>query len=277
MIGKPTTYGQLLAQAQSMLGSSLAAKQLFTFVTQKNLMHMSFLSSKPVPEKQVDLLLKLCQRRLDGEPLQYLLGEWEFYGLPIKVGPGVLIPRADTEALVDVALKLIENTRSPEVLDLCSGTGCIALAISHMRRDASVTAVELSEAAYGYLIKNIALNRSKVHHVRADHTEYSHLIPLDLIVANPPYIPKDVIPTLQPEVRREPMAALDGGKDGLSHYRSIMKRYSLQVARGGYICFEVGIGQTKKVMDIMASHGFTDLESTPDLNGVPRVVSGKRQ
>ena len=115
----PKTYGSLLAAATQMLGSKFDAGQLFTHVTQKKLYHMSFLSDKPVPEKQADLLLRMVKRRLGGEPLQYLLGEWEFYGLPFKVGKGVLIPRAETESVVDAALDLLKDIKSPVILDLC--------------------------------------------------------------------------------------------------------------------------------------------------------------
>ncbi len=274
MSGRPETYGELYAETEKRLGSKFEATQLFTHVTQKKMQHMSFLSERPATRYQVDLLLKMCDRRLGGEPLQYLLGEWEFYSLPFKVGPGVLIPRPDTETLVDVALGYISDIPVPEVLDLCSGTGCVAVAISHERTDAKVTALELHAAAYAYLVKNIALNESRVKSVRADLNEYRHPSGLDLLVANPPYIPRGSLASLQPEVRREPQSALDGGKDGLSYYRTIMRVYAEQLKPGGHICFEVGIGQSEQVAQILRENGCSDIEVADDYAGIPRVVSG---
>ncbi|MCL2034328.1 MAG: peptide chain release factor N(5)-glutamine methyltransferase [Oscillospiraceae bacterium] len=272
----PKTYGSLLAAATQMLGSKFDAGQLFTHVTQKKLYHMSFLSDKPVPEKQADLLLRMVKRRLGGEPLQYLLGEWEFYGLPFKVGKGVLIPRAETESVVDTALDLLKDIKSPVVLDLCSGTGCVAAAISHNRPDALVTAVELSDAAYDYLLLNIELNHSKVMPVKQDIKEYKHPCLLDILVSNPPYIPKETIAALQTEVKFEPRMALSGGGDGLDFYRIIPKLYFGQLLPGGWFCLEIGVGQSDKVVKILKDSGCVDIFVRDDYSGIPRVVCAKK-
>lgn len=274
MNGNPGTYGELFSLAEKLTGSRFEATQLFTHVTQKRIQHMGFLAGKPVPERQAELLLKMCRRRQDGEPLQYLLGEWEFYGLPFKVGRGVLIPRADTETLVDVALELLKDRDAefPQVLDLCSGTGCVAIALSHNLPKASVTALELSDTACDYLFENIELNHSKVRPLKMDLRKYRHPAPLDLVVANPPYIPKEAIATLQPEVLREPRRALDGGYDGLNFYRTITKLYSDQIVAGGWLCFEVGKGQSEQVAAILEEHGLTDIGVRNDYSDIPRVV-----
>jgi release factor glutamine methyltransferase len=277
MSGSAQTYGSLLALAEEMLGSRFDATQLFKHVTQKHMQHMTFLREKPVPEYQTALLLKLCRRRMEGEPLQYLLGEWEFWGLPFKVGPGVLIPRADTETLVEVALKAAKNTFAPEILDLCTGTGCVAISLGHELPEANITALELHDAAYKYLLRNIALNKSKVKPVQADLASYVHPALLDILVANPPYVPRKVISTLQPEVRHEPLSALDGGKDGLSFFRSIMRLYTGQLKPGGFVCFEVGVGQSEKVARILSDNNCEDIEIENDYAGIPRVVSGYTQ
>jgi len=276
MSGNPKTYGELLNTATRLLGSKFEAGQLFTHVTQKKIYHMSFLSKKPAPENQADLLLRMCKRRLAGEPLQYLLGEWEFYGLPFKVGKGVLIPRADTEALVDTALDLLKDKKSPIVLDLCSGTGCVAIAISHHRPDALVTAVEVSETAYSYLLENIELNRSKAEPVKQDLKEYKHPCRLDMLVSNPPYIPKETIATLQPEVRLEPRLALSGGSDGLDFYRIIPRLYIGQILPGGWFCLEIGSGQSKQVVKILEECGCTDIFVRDDYSGIPRVACARK-
>lgn len=277
MSGKPMTYGELLNKATELLGSSFEAGQLFTHITQKRLFHMHFLSDKPAPGHQTDLLLKMCERRKNGEPLQYLLGEWEFYGLPFKLGKGVLIPRQDTEALVDKALELLKPVKYPKVLDLCSGTGCIAVAIAHNRPDADVTALEISDAAYGYLEKNISLNSVSVNPVKADLKDYSHPAALTMLVSNPPYIPKETLATLQAEVQREPRKALDGGKDGLDFYRLIAKNYLSQIAAGGWICLEVGRGQSGMVAKLLEEAGCAEISTHKDYNGIERVVYARKK
>lgn len=269
------TYGQLYNWAETTLQNKFEAGQLFTHVTGKQVFHLHFLGKKQAPDQTAGLLAALCQRRLAGEPLQYLLGEWEFYGLPFKVGKGVLIPRPDTETLVEVALEKIGPNRA-EVLDLCSGTGCVAVALSHERADAAVTALELSDTAFGYLKQNIALNRSRVQAVRGDLLEYRHPRLLDLLVANPPYIPRESIASLQQEVRHEPVRALDGGVDGLDFYRAIVRLYRPQLLPGGWICMEVGIGQSGRVLDILSRQGFAESGVRQDLQGVPRVVFARK-
>jgi release factor glutamine methyltransferase len=140
-----------------------------------------------------------------------------------------------------------------------------------------VTALELHEAAYGYLKRNIALNKSKVRPVHADLASYVHPAPLDLLVANPPYVPRKVIPTLQAEVRREPVTALDGGKDGLSFFRSILRLYEGQLKPGGFICLEVGAGQSGQVAKILSDAKCEGIEIEKDYAGIERVVSGYTQ
>ena len=269
------TYGEMYEGAVAELGSRFDAGQLFTHVSAKRVFHLSFLKDKACPEKQAELFLTLVDRRRAGEPLQYLLGEWEFYGLPFKVGAGVLIPRQDTETLVDVALEKIREVERPEVLDLCSGSGCVAIALGHVRPDAVVTAVELSDPAFAYLRRNVDINHSMVSAIRKDLWEYTHPRAVDLLVSNPPYIPHEHIASLQAEVRFEPRRALDGGVDGLDFYRAIVRLYQPQLAENGWLCMEVGVGQNGRVKAILEEHGFTGVGDTKDLGGVPRVVFGQ--
>lgn len=262
--------------AVRLAGSRFDAGQLFTHVTTKRVQHLPFVGDKPATEAQERLLVSMCEQRRSGVPLQYLLGEWEFYGLPIKVGRGVLIPRADTETLVDVALELLQEVPEPKVLDLCSGTGCVAIAIAHHISSAGVTALEISEAAFEYLLKNIQLNESAVTPVRGDLHDYIHSGRLDLITCNPPYIPAEVIATLQTEIWFEPRRALNGGKDGLDFYYAVSKMYRSQLNFGGWMCFEVGAGQSAQVAEILADNLFSEIFIREDLSGIPRVVCGRR-
>ncbi len=212
------------------------------------------------------------RRLLSGEPLQYILGEWEFWGLPFKVGEGVLIPQPDTEILVERSLELIGSLASPRVLDLCSGSGCVAVSIAKERPDASVTAVELYDRAFGFLEENIALNGVKVSARRADVLQKPEGFgEFDLIVSNPPYITADEMKTLPAEVLREPHEALLGGADGLTFYRAIAENWLPLLGNGGAFAVEIGCSQAKGVSDIFAAFS---PQTDRDYSGLDRVVYG---
>lgn len=216
-----------------------------------------------------DELKKAVERRISGEPLQYILGEWEFYSLPFIVGKGVLIPRPETELLVDLALKYIkENSR---VIDLCSGSGAIAVAVAK-NSNAKVYALEKYSQAVEYLQKNIALNKANVMVIQQDLFEFTSQEKFDIIISNPPYIKSEVLPSLQKEVQHEPMSALDGGKDGLIFYRHIASMKSL-LNRGGKIMVEIGYDQADDVTEIFKQNGLIT-ETVIDLSGVQRVIIG---
>lgn len=216
-----------------------------------------------------DELKKAVERRISGEPLQYILGEWEFYSLPFIVGKGVLIPRPETELLVDLALKYIkENSR---VIDLCSGSGAIAVAVAK-NSNAKVYALEKYSQAVEYLQKNIALNKANVMVIQQDLFEFTSQEKFDIIISNPPYIKSEVLPSLQKEVQHEPMSALDGGKDGLIFYRHIASMKSL-LNKGGKIIVEIGYDQADDVTEIFKKNGLIT-ETVIDLSGVQRVIIG---
>lgn len=220
----------------------------------------------------------LLKRRLDGEPLQYILGEWEFYGFPFKVREGVLIPRQDTETLVEVAEEYLNAKKSDSLAaDLCAGSGCIGIALARLC-GCRVKSYELSETAFSVLEENIALNSvgALVEPVRADvlSENTASSAPLfDLILSNPPYLTEKDMSVLQREVTFEPKMALFGGSDGLDFYRGIMKQWTSRLKKGGMIAVEIGIGQEKDVSDIFAENGIT-ADCKKDACGVYRVVYG---
>lgn len=227
-----------------------------------------------------DMLLRLhsiVNRRAQRYPLQYILGEWEFYGLTLSVGEGVLIPRADTETAVDTALELIKGKEAPSVLDLCAGSGAIGLSIAVNRADSRVGLLEKYPAAAEYLKVNIKRNAPDNAYylpgdvLRGDGAENGKF---DLIVSNPPYISDKDMKTLQPEVLCEPPEALFGGDDGLAFYRAIAENYKSAINTGGAICFEVGFGEAEAVKQILLSAGFEDVKAAKDLSGIDRVVFG---
>ena len=216
-----------------------------------------------------EALKKAIERRLFGEPLQYILGEWEFYSLPFKVGEGVLIPRPETELLVDLALKEIKETC--KVIDLCSGSGAIAVAIAK-NSNASVYALEKYEKAISFLERNIALNNVAVEVIKEDLFNFSPTMKFDIIISNPPYIKTSALDSLQKEVKHEPVTALDGGEDGLIFYRHIASLKN-HLNKGGKIMVEIGFDQAKEVQDIFKQNGLITKAYT-DLSGVQRVIIG---
>ena len=212
----------------------------------------------PAPDLLVQQLNEMVQQRLTGYPLQYLLGEWEFFGLPFFVGEGVLIPRADTEVLVETALELCDGMFSPQVCDLCSGSGCIPIALSrHLPEQASLTAVELSDAALGYLQKNVQRHHcSNLTMVQADVLTWQPQQLFDLITSNPPYISDQEMLELQPEVRWEPEMALRAQENGLYFYRVLSKRCQSYLRTGGWLLFEIGYTQGQAVSDLLLGGGY---------------------
>ena len=218
-----------------------------------------------------------ARQRADGRPLQYILGEWEFLNLSLEVGEGVLIPRPDTELLCETAARWLRKEAAPEVLDLCAGSGCVALGVAALVPAAQVTAVELSEEALVYLRRNTARYPALAVTVRkADILREAAAFPgkYRAILSNPPYIPARELPELMREVRREPAMALDGGEDGLRFYRSIAVDWVSKLHPGGFCAVEVGMGQAAAVAMLFKQAGLERLEIHRDLAGIERVVAG---
>ena len=201
--------------------------------------------------------LEAVRRRADGEPLQYILGEWAFFGRTFLVGPGVLIPRPETELLVEYALAAVCARQAPVVWDLCAGTGCIGLTLALEKPDAQVFLLEKYPDAFAYLEKNrAALHASNATLVQADILEGAPALPApDLIVSNPPYVPSGELCALQKEVRREPSSALDGGADGLAFYRALAQRWIPALKKGGTLLVECGDGQGAGVSALFEAPG----------------------
>ena len=229
-------------------------------------------------EKTCADMEEATRRLLEGEPLPYVLGEWEFYGLKLQVSPHVLIPRDDTCAVVGLAInQAIFLPADPRVLDLCTGSGCIGLAIASRIKDARVTLADISKDALAVAKKNIALNKltGRVTAVQADAlgAAPAFLGKFDIIVSNPPYITGPEMAELPDSVKKyEPHLALFGGRDGLDFYRSIAVNYAKALKPGGYLAFEFGMGQGDDVCRILEDNGYTILERTKDFNDRERAV-----
>ncbi|MBQ8622932.1 MAG: peptide chain release factor N(5)-glutamine methyltransferase [Oscillospiraceae bacterium] len=232
-----------------------------------------------VNETSCERIIQMANRRALGEPLQYIIGEWEFYGLSFKVGEGVLIPRQDTETLVETSLKLIKDIESPKILDLCSGTGCIPITMCVKRTDAYATAIELYDKAYSYLCENISIHGVSVKPLKADALDpqtAGEFNELDLITANPPYLTKEDMLNLQQEVKHEPETALFGDDDGLHYYREIARLWKPSLKNGGYLAFEIGITQADDVCEILIINGYKNIRVINDLTNRPRVVAAQK-
>ena len=230
-------------------------------------------------DTSVEVALEQYLERMEkGEPLAYILGEWDFYGLKFHVTPDVLIPRDDTCALTEIAIRqALFLDPNPRILDLCTGSGCIGIAIASRVKDAKVTLADLSRDALAVAKKNVVAHHmtGRVSCVQADamDTPPAFLGQFDMIVSNPPYIDARDMEGLEVSVKDyEPHMALFGGNDGLDFYRAITANYRHNLKPGGYLCYEFGEDQGDDVCDILAANGFTVRQRVKDFCGTERAV-----
>ena len=279
------TYADLYIQARRELltredvdTASFIARELLCHVTgcsrEQVIAHREHYASEAACEE----LPKLVERVLQGEPLAYILGEWEFYGMKLTVNPNVLIPRDDSCAVTDLAIgQALFLNQNPRILDLCTGSGCIGLAIASRVKDAKVTLADISREALQvakHNVTNLKLSaRVSCLQVNALEKPSAFLGKFDLIVSNPPYITTAEMAELPKSVREfEPHLALHGGGDGLDFYRAIAENYTAALKPGGYLCFEFGMGQGDGVCAILEDNGYTVLERKKDYNERERAV-----
>ena len=238
-------------------------------------------SDAEVSAEEAFVFRQKVRRLADGYPLQYLLGEWEFYSIPLAVGEGVLIPRPDTETLVDATLELLGGMEHPVIADYCAGSGAISLALAHFLPQAQVYAVELSSEALSYLYTNVgaAPGGERVTIIEADvlnPASLSDLPLLDLLISNPPYLTEQELEEIPPQVRHEPRIALDGGPDGLRFYRAIAADAPSRLKENGLLIFEAGYTQAGQICDILRQNGFHEITVRKDLAGIDRCVIARR-
>ena len=252
-----------------MLVCQASGKSQAEFLADRDL----YASEKIVQEVEANL-----QRLLNDEPIAYILGQWEFYGLPLHVTPDVLIPRDDTCAVAELAIRQgLFLDKDPRILDLCCGSGCIGLAIASRVKDAKVTLADISQKALSVAKENVALNKlsGRVRCVAADALKpaFPFLGKFDMIVSNPPYITQQEMKELPKSVADyEPHLALFGGEDGLDFYRSIVKNFASALKPGGYLAFEFGETQGDAVCAILEESGYKILERKKDFNDRERAV-----
>lgn len=266
--------GAMAANTARELLCAASGKSAEAIIAERNLY-----ASETVCQKMTELL----RRALRGEPLAYILGEWNFYGMRLTVTPDVLIPRDDTMAVTEVAIHyVLQLNQNPRVLDLCTGSGCIGLAVAKRVKDARVTLGDVSQAALRVAKANIHEQKlsGRVNCMAIDALQPANrfLGSYDLIVSNPPYVTSREMLTLQPSVRNyEPHLALDGGADGLDFYRAILRNFTSALRPGGILCFEFGMGQERAVCELLLQYDYELLELKSDTSEIIRAVAARKK
>lgn len=234
---------------------------------------------KYLAKEDLNLISSVLARRIKGEPIQYILGKTEFMGLEIRVNQDVLIPRPETEILVEAVLRRIEKQKSPEILDLGAGSGCIAIALKKNLADSKVDASDISDKALAVARDNAKFNNVNINFLKCDLFP-SFQLPApsyDIIVSNPPYVAEGEINALQPELRFEPRFALSGGADGLDFYRRIIAGAPVCLKNKGLLIMEIGLGQRPGIEKIFLDSGkFELVEVIKDYSNIDRVVVAKK-
>lgn len=234
---------------------------------------LTFEGDRAVPADKLDTLEKMLARRAAGEPVQYILGRADFMGLSFEVSRAVLIPRQDTETLVETALIAVRRYEAPAVLDLCCGSGCVGLSLKSLAPHAKVTLADISFDALEVAHRNARALEADAALRQGDLFDAVKHKRFDVIAANPPYIPQGELAGLQHEVRYEPALALDGGADGLDFYRRIAEGAPKHMNPGGSIFLEVGAGQARDVLALLREHiDCADSGAVEDLNHIERVI-----
>ena len=273
---------QAIRQVDGEMQAEFTAREIVAAATDRTVGQLVADFPLTVFQRDIQRVQEMVDRYVQGEPLAYILGQWDFYGLRLRVNRGVLIPRDDTEAVTQLAVKKAKVLhQNPRVLDLCAGSGCIGLAIASKVKDARVTLGELSSAAIRVAKQNIQDNhlsgRVTCMELDAMAEPPKFLGKYDLIVSNPPYVTAAQMEELDRSVRDyEPRMALYGGEDGLDFYRAIVKNYGPLIRPGGYICFEFGMGQDTAVCDILMENGYELERIARDSGGRARAVLAKK-
>lgn len=257
---------------------SLSARELTAYVCKADKSKTASWAHRYVDDATAKTAHALCTRCLRGEPLAYLLGEWDFYGYTFKVTPSVLIPRGDTERLCELAIVQANKVMNPRVLDLCCGTGCIGIALLKEVADAKVTAIDFSDEALAVSAYNAGVLdvTSRYKTIKADALQAPpEMGQFEIVVSNPPYISRAEMLTLDTSVRDyEPPEALCGGEDGLDFYHSIAERWGDLLVPGGLLLLECGYQQAQSVAQILDEADYAGIGIADDYAGVPRIVFG---
>lgn len=273
----PTPRALILAMSKALEAAGVPdpvtdAAALLAHVTGRHALTLRLDTDTRISSDVLAAYTTLCERRKHREPLQWILGSQSFLGHDFEVGPHVLIPRPETELLAEAVIDRLKSPASPAVLDLCCGSGCIAVSVALARPDARVTASDLSPDALTAARRNAERLGAVVSFLQSDLLDNVDAGPFDVIVSNPPYIPSTDCDTLQEEVRREPRMALDGGPDGLAFYRRIAETAPPHLKPGGRLLLETGHDQHEAVAALLAGRGFREIRAIRDYAGIQRIT-----
>lgn len=254
---------------------------IMEYILKKDKLFLIMNKGMEIEKSLCDEFEKLIQLRKSGTPVQYILKSQEFMGLEFYVDENVLIPRQDTEILVEEVLSLLMDFEDSAVLDIGSGSGAISVSLAKLYDKINVVAIDISKEALDVAIFNSKKNEvfDKIKFINSDlfsNITDEYLEKFDIIVSNPPYIPREDIKGLQAEVQKEPVIALDGGEDGLDFYRRIIEEGYKYISCRGYLAFEVGHDQSFQIRELMIKGGYTDIKIIKDLKGINRVLVGRK-
>lgn len=251
------------------------AKRILAFLLKKDVSYLAIHPEEIVETKIETDFNEAIQKKQAGIPLQYITNMQEFMGINFYVDENVLIPRPDTEVLVEEVIKLAKEKENIAILDMCTGSGAIAIALAEYLTNAKITASDKSKKALVVAQKNAKNTKASIQFIESDL--FGNIKDkFDIIVSNPPYIESDVIKCLDKEVQKEPMMALDGGKDGLDFYRKIAKQARAYLNEDGYLALEIGYNQKEKVKELLKKEGYREIYSKKDFGDNDRIVIGKK-
>ena len=266
-------------QKKNIESPRINAEHLLAYVLKCKRLDLYLAFDRPLSENETDIYRELIVRRSKSEPLQYIIGSVEFYGMDFKVNPSVLIPRPETEVLIEKVIESVNNKEPLKILDIGTGSGNIAIVLAKNLPNAKITAIDISEIAINTAKENAELHNinGQVHFIISGIMDYkdSESNKFDIIVSNPPYVSAENYSELESELKdHEPEVALTDNSDGLEFYRTISKKAGSLLTNNGKIFFEVGIGQAGEVKNILSERGFSKIEIFKDYSNIDRVVKG---
>lgn len=256
--------------------SSLKAKMLLSEILEMKKEYLIVHEEEILDEPDVNTFFEKIDRLVNNEPIQYILNRQDFMGLNLYVDSNVLIPQPDTEILVEEVIGLANEKENLKILDMCTGSGAIAISLAKYINNSNVYATDISDSALEIAKDNSLKNITDVTFIQSDVFEKVEEKEFDFIVSNPPYIETEVIKTLSKEVQNEPHIALDGGEDGLYFYRKITKEAIDFLKQDGYLAFEIGYNQREAVENLLRENGYKNIYSKKDLGGNDRIVIGQK-
>ena len=270
--------GMIILKTKNIESSKIKARLLMQYVLKKDRQYLIVYDNKELTKNEENLFFKSIDKHINGTPIQYITNMQEFMKMNFFVNENVLIPRQDTEILVEEVIKIAKRINAIKILDLCTGSGIIGISLAKYLENVQITSVDISEKALRVAKKNSKINEveNKITFIKSDLFSKLENQKFDIIVSNPPYIRKDVIKKLDKQVQNEPTIALDGGFDGLDFYRKIIKNSYEYMKTGAYLCLEIGYDQKDDVIDLInAQDKYINTYSKKDLYDNDRIVVTK--